>query len=154
MIQSTCSTEAHLGRLYRNVIDISIGHVGDRWILPFAFASVAFGSLLFVWCLVAGHQAAAFTMLGTFWSIGGLCLGRYLAEEYLTEGDDLIVDVCKCDSVTCTIIVRAFGIHLLSRSGPCVRCNNCVRCSNTRDLSLELEHSHSSLQTADACSSS
>jgi hypothetical protein len=88
--------------VYRDVVDISIGHVGDQWILPFAFTSVAFGSLLFVWSLVAGHHAAAFTMLGIFWSIGGLCLGRYLAEEYLTEGDDLIIDVCKCDSINST----------------------------------------------------
>jgi hypothetical protein len=82
----------------RDVIDISIGHMRDRNCLLFAFASVAFGALLFVWCLPTDHVAAAFAMVAIFGTVGVTAVAKYFAEEYLAVGDDLIVDICKCAS--------------------------------------------------------
>ena len=53
--------------LCRDVIDISIGHMWDRRTLLFAFVSIAFGCLLFVWCLIADKIAAAFCHGGAVW---------------------------------------------------------------------------------------
>ena len=77
-------------------MDISIGHVRDRNAAMTSFFALSFGALLFVWSLISGHPRTAWSMLCIFWIIAGLCIGRYLCAEYLSEGDDLIVDVCKC----------------------------------------------------------
>jgi len=78
------------------VVDISIGHCRDRKALAFAMLCLTFGSILGVICLVSGQIAAGITMLSIFWAIALGSVVSYLAEEYLSEGDDLIVDVCKC----------------------------------------------------------
>lgn len=77
-------------------MDISIGHCRDRRALAFAMLCLAFGAILGVICLTSGQLAAGITMLSVFWSIALCFVVTYLAEEYLSEGDDLIVDVCKC----------------------------------------------------------
>ena len=105
-----CKTCTHVF-VCRDVIDISIGHMRDRKCLLFALLCIAFGSLLFTWCVATRHLAAAFTMLGIFGTIGVSAIGKYLAEELLTEGDDLIVDVCKCALVL---------VQCLLASGCCV----------------------------------
>lgn len=57
---------------------------------------LAFGALLGVVCLVSGIIVVGIIMIVIFWSIAAGVLMKYFAEEYLSEGDDLIIDVCKC----------------------------------------------------------
>lgn len=80
----------------RDVVDVSIGHAWSHHALLFAFISVAFGSFLFVWCLVQDKVAAAFTMMGVFGIVGVAVLAQCLASDWLARGEDVIIDVCKC----------------------------------------------------------
>jgi hypothetical protein len=92
-----CHVQSIITVTFRDVIDISIGHCRDRRSLLFAVGCLAFGALLGVLCLVSGLLAIGIIMFAMFWSITLGVVAKYLAEEYLSEGDDLIIDVCKCE---------------------------------------------------------
>ena len=107
-------------RGYRDVIDISIGHATDRNTLLLSFASLAFGALLFIWALTSGTTLAAWVMLATFWGVAALLMGRQLCREFLSEGDDLIIDVCKCASAATRLLAVNECVLPQRRGNKCV----------------------------------